>query len=112
MTALRFLSVTLLCALLLSPFLKTFEQTVQDPIIILAEDNSSSITDQMSTEDSARYRTAIEAMATALSGSYDVRRLRFGETVDEDAAVDFSHLHLPQIRLPLDLESERMPPYL
>lgn len=90
MTALRFLSVTLLSALLLSPFLKTFEQTVQDPIIILAEDNSASVADQMNAADSASYRQNMEALVAELSDKYDVRRLRFGETVEEGEIPDYN----------------------
>ncbi|MDX1476373.1 MAG: hypothetical protein R3301_01665 [Saprospiraceae bacterium] len=90
MTALRFLSVTLLSALLLSPFLKTYEQTVQEPIVIVAEDNSSSVMDPMDAADSAAYRSALDQLADNLGEEYDVRRVRFGEAVEEDSLADFT----------------------
>jgi len=89
MAVLRFGTVTLLAALLLSPFLKMYEQTVQEPVVIIAQDNSSSIGDFLAGEDSLAYVAAIDKLASDLSGKYTVERLKFGATIEESADVNF-----------------------
>jgi hypothetical protein len=77
---LRFFSVTTISMLLLSPFLRLSQETVQNPMIVIGQDNSSSVADAMSSEDSAKYRLAIKQMTTALEKKYDVHVLTFGDT--------------------------------
>ena len=56
MTVLRFLTVTALSALLLSPFLKLYQQTTQEPIIVIAQDQSQSVGAAFNEADSSALR--------------------------------------------------------
>jgi len=89
MAVLRFGTVTFLAALLLSPFLQMFEQTIQEPVVVIAQDNSSSIGDFLDSEDSIAYLTAIDKLASDLSADYTVERLKFGATMEEGSDIDF-----------------------
>ncbi len=86
MAILRFTTVTLL---LLAPFLQMYEQTIQDPIVVIAQDNSSSIGDFLEGEDSIAYVAAVDKLATDLSGKFTVERLKFGAAIEEGAVANF-----------------------
>ncbi|MDX1409531.1 MAG: hypothetical protein R3330_15395, partial [Saprospiraceae bacterium] len=58
--------------------------------MIVAEDNSASIANEFSDADSAGYVRAMEDLVTSLGDQYDVRRMRFGESVEEDSLVNFT----------------------
>jgi hypothetical protein len=89
MAALRFGTVTLLAALLLAPFLQMYEQTVQDPVVVIAQDNSSSIGDFLKGEDSIAYVAAVDKLALDLSERFTVERLNFGATIEEATISNF-----------------------
>jgi hypothetical protein len=89
MAILRFATVTLLAALLLAPFLQMYEQTIQEPVVIIAQDNSSSIGDFLEDEDSIAYVAAIDKLALGLNGKFTVERLKFGTAIEEGADPDF-----------------------
>lgn len=86
---LRFLAVTLLCILLMSPLLKSHITEVRKPVVVVAQDGSESIRAGMSKEDSAAYVTAMENLKQSLSDDYDVKTLTFGEKVREGADYGF-----------------------
>jgi len=77
---LRVVLVTLLAFLFLSPLIRSSKNTVEKPIIIIAQDNSSSISD---TKDSVFYKHQLpqdwEKEINDLSSNYDVRVMSFGE---------------------------------
>src|SRR5437867_3979737 len=54
LTGLRFLFITLLSFLLLTPLIKTITRRTEKPVIIIAQDNSQSV---IINKDSAFYRT-------------------------------------------------------
>lgn len=89
MSTLRFLSVTCISFLLLSPFLRLLRETVQNPVIVIGQDDSASLNDAMSSEDSTHYVAAVQRMRDALSEKYDVRMFTFGEATRQSDSVTF-----------------------
>jgi hypothetical protein len=87
----RFLLVTILAFLLLSPFIKTLFNTIEKPVIIITQDNSSSI---LLNRDSAFYKTKylqqLNALKNKLAENYEVKSFVFGENLNEGNQVDFS----------------------
>lgn len=84
MLVLRFLSISALTFLLLSPLIKTMSREVQKPIVVLAQDNSESL---VMNKDSAYYRTQypkqLQELVTKLSDKYEVRTFTYGEKFRE-----------------------------
>jgi len=78
----RFLLISFLAFLLLSPLLKLTSHQVEKPVIIIAQDNSLSV---VLNKDSAFYRgeyiTRLNGLIAALQGDYEVRMFTFGEKV-------------------------------
>lgn len=87
--ALRFLSVTGLCILLLSPLLRYLQQDTQEPIVILAEDASESISAGMKA-DTAAYLEARAQLIATLGDNYDLRTYSFGSTVRPSDTLGFT----------------------
>ncbi len=91
MAAFRFLLVTILAFLLLSPFIKTLFNKVEKPVIVIAQDNSSSI---LLNKDSAFYKTQylerLKKLETSLEEKYEVKTYTFGENLEEGNGFDFS----------------------
>ncbi len=100
MVSLRFIVITLLSFLLLTPLLKTLTRQTEKPIIIVAQDNSESIT---TSKDSAFYRNEypkkLQSLIDELGKKYDVKTLSFGDAIKDkidffysDKQTDFSKL--------------------
>ena len=85
----RFLSVTFISMLLLSPLLKSVVTETKKPVIVLAQDQSESILADMNETESAAYQTSFKNLKTQLSEKYDVKEYAFGETVREGIDFDF-----------------------
>lgn len=85
----RFLTVTLLSFLLLSPLLKTMDREVEKPLIIVAQDNSESI---VAGKDSAYYRTEyrknLQKMMDELSDKYEVALYSFADKIKKVNTAD------------------------
>lgn len=79
LSSLRFLSILLILFLVIFPIIKNKTLRTEKPIIVLAQDNSSSI---IKTKDSTYYKTEykkeISALAKKLSKDYDLRLIGFG----------------------------------
>ncbi len=86
---LRFLAVTLLSLLLLSPVLKSLVTETKKPIIVLAQDNSQSISAGMSKDNLDRYLQDFSNLKTSLSENYEVKEYTFGENVVESSDFKF-----------------------
>ena len=84
---LRFLSVSILSLLLLSPILQSLSVEKKNPIVILAQDHSESIKAGMSKEDSTAYVEGFKKLKEELKDDYEVVEYSFGEEVRE--GVDF-----------------------
>jgi len=63
---LRTLSVAAIAALLLSPFIKTIKEDIQEAIILVAQDNSSSVISEMSDSEVAQFIASSTAMTEKL----------------------------------------------
>jgi len=81
LAVLRALSVAAIAALLLSPFIKTIKEDIQEAIVIVAQDNSSSVTAEMSDDQVAQYIASSQAMSDKLGTKYETKRISFGEAV-------------------------------
>ena len=85
----RFLSVTLISMLLLSPLLKSLVTETKKPVIVLAQDQSESILSDMSEEESQTYQQSFKDLSNQLSENYDVKEYAFGATVREGIDFEF-----------------------
>ncbi len=89
MAAFRFLAVTLLAMLLLSPLLKTINRQVEKPVIIVAQDNSESL---VAGKDSAfykkEYKEKLQKLMDQLGDKYEVRGYSFADNVKELSTAD------------------------
>lgn len=87
----RFVLVTILAFLLLSPFIKTIFNKIEKPIIIIVQDNSSSI---LLNKDSSFYKTSyqtnLDELVDNLSQNFEVKKYTFGENLNENKSIDFS----------------------
>lgn len=92
MAVLRFLAVSLILFLLLHIFLRRVQNETQTPLVLLAIDNSSSMT---AGADSVFVKTAflkqLENLREAVSGKFTVKTILFGDkAAASDAAPSFS----------------------
>ena len=88
--AFRFLSVSLLAFLLLSPFLRTKKKIIEKPIVVFAIDNSRSM--NMGRDTVFDYKTFLErtnTVAANLSKEYNLDKWSFSENTVLDVAPDF-----------------------
>jgi len=87
----RFLSLAVLAILLLSPLLKYFSKTIEEPIIIIAQDNSQSV---LNAKDSAfikgQFQEKIAQLSTTLEEKYQVEQFTFDQTVYQSKTVDYT----------------------
>lgn len=98
---LRAILVSLLAFLLLGPMLRTYQRQVEKPVVILAIDNSASITNSAdSSSIKVEIDKSIEVFRDKLSDEYDLRFYSFGDHVREsrdtsysDKLTDFSDLY-------------------
>jgi hypothetical protein len=85
MSALRFLSVSLIAFLLLAPMLRTLNKRTERPIVIVANDQSQSI---VAGSDSLFYRNTfinnLNQLTEKLAEKYDVKRYGFADRLSED----------------------------
>lgn len=91
LAVLRFVSMLLLCIIILDITLKISNKQQKRPIVVLAQDNSSSI---VANADSAWYRTdyidKIDKLKQQLSGKYDVRSVVFSDKTTENEPINFT----------------------
>lgn len=85
---LRWLSITLLSALLLSPLLKNYLNETKKPIVVLAQDHSESTGNDLKGANLERYTEDWNGLKNSLSDDYEVHELAFGDQVRE--GVDFN----------------------
>ena len=87
LAGLRFFAVFILAFLLLNPFLKSRSNQTEQPIIILAQDNSSSVA--MGISDTVPYKNLLADLQKSLEDKFDVRSYTFGESLKE--GIDVMH---------------------
>ena len=84
---LRWLTVTILSALLLSPLLKSLLTETKKPIVVLAQDQLESIGSDLKDASLEQYTNDWPTLRDGLSENYEVHELAFGDAVRE--GVDF-----------------------
>lgn len=83
----RFISVTFLAFLLLSPLIRTLINRIEKPIVVLMQDNSQSV--KMSSKDSANYEQQLSTLRKSLAAKYEVRPYTFGAVLSENGKLSF-----------------------
>ena len=87
----RFLVVTVLCFFLLNPLIKSTSSFTEKPIIVIAVDNSASITKN---KDSLFYKnefpSLIHKLSESLNEKYEVHFLRFDSEVKKDTSLNYT----------------------
>lgn len=91
MAAFRFLAVTIIAILLLTPLLKSNFREVEKPIVVVAHDNSESI---IVNKDSAfynnEYKEAYNKLKRELADKYELTSFTFNENTTISDELDFS----------------------
>ncbi len=88
--AARFLAVTTIATLLLSPLLKSVISETKKPVVILAQDVSESVGTALDSTQRDGYRAEFEQMRDNLSEKYEVKTYSFGNEVREGIDFDFT----------------------
>lgn len=86
----RFLAVTMICLLLLSPLLKSLVTEAKKPVVVLAQDHSESILNEMNEADSLAYVQKMQALETQLGENYELQTFSFGEEIKEGLDYQFN----------------------
>lgn len=89
MAAFRFIAVTVLAVLLLSPFIRTRNTQTFKPIIAIVHDNSESMRNGLG-KDTATYRDKLKALSNKLGGKYEVATYSAGDLLKQNATFDFN----------------------
>lgn len=91
MAVFRFVSVSIIAFLLLSPLIKSSTKTTERPIVIVAQDNSESI---IHTKDSAFYRgeykEKFKKLVDELGEKYDVKTYSFGDKLTTEVPFTYA----------------------
>lgn len=88
MAVLRAVVVSVLAAFLLSPYLKSRFHETQKPIVVIAQDNSSSILQDL--PDTAAYNSSLRDLRKTLEKTYDVRDYTFGDKLQEGLVLNYN----------------------
>jgi len=86
---LRFLTVTIICLLLLDPVIRATLTEKKAPIVVLAQDNSESLLQSMDSTKRAEYKNKMERLRQSLSAKYDLKVYSFGDEVRE--GIEYSY---------------------
>lgn len=78
MTVFRFLAVTIIAIMLMSPFIRYRNTKTYKPIVAILQDNSESVRNSFKAGDSAAYFKKIQQLSDKLSAKYDVVSYAFG----------------------------------
>ena len=90
LAVIRAVAVSFILWLLCSPLIRQISYTLEKPIVIIAQDNSQSVSAVMSRGfDSLSYRKSIQKLRDELSSAYDVRDYSFSDHVIK--GLDFSY---------------------
>ncbi len=85
----RWLTITLLSALLLSPLIKRLLTETKKPIVVLAQDQSESIAVDLQGDLLDQYKQNWTGLRDALSQDYEVHELSIGDNVREGVNFEF-----------------------
>ena len=90
LSLLRFVVVSMLSFLLLSPLIKSRNIDKIDPVIVYVHDNSESILLGLSTEDSTAYLSKTNQMLSTLGEQYQIDYFTFDEGIQEKDTLNFT----------------------
>ncbi len=90
LAVLRWLVVTLIAALLLSPLLRSVQTRTQKPVVVLAQDHSESVGLELQGSALETYRSDWQRLREALSEDYEVHEWAFGEAVRDSVTFAFT----------------------
>ncbi len=90
MAALRFVVVTLLAFLLLTPLIQSITRQVEKPIVIIAQDNSQSILTGADSAFLENYPQQIGDLISELERDFEVRTFSFGDNVSDNISFEFN----------------------
>ncbi len=88
LAAARTTAVTIIAFLLLNPYLKSQKNETYKPIVIIVQDNSSSIKQNLA--DSAAYINSIQNLRNELEENYEVTAYTFGDNLNDEFNISFS----------------------
>ncbi|MEL6538637.1 MAG: hypothetical protein AAFQ98_24675, partial [Bacteroidota bacterium] len=108
LTALRFIIVSLLCFLLLGPLLRQIENQFEDPTIVIALDDSSSLAQVTDSTTLLAVENQLSDLGDQLSGDFKVvyRSLSAPEESEDLNPVGFSHPESPLATLLSDIKAD------
>jgi len=89
LAVLRWITVSVLAFLLLSPLIKSNHLDKIDPRIVFLQDNSESLKLNRSAEDSIQYQSEIQSLRTAINGKYDLDYFVFDKDLRQDDILNF-----------------------
>ncbi len=87
---LRWLVVTIISALLLSPMLKSILTETKKPVVVLAQDVSESVGAELGGATLEQYKKDWQSLRDNLTENYEVHELAFGDAVREGVEFQFS----------------------
>jgi hypothetical protein len=90
LAVLRWLTVTILSALLLSPLLKSLLTETKKPVVVLAQDQSESAAADLQGEAQNQYKQNWQSLRDALAENYEIHELAFGDQVREGVNFEFA----------------------
>ena len=106
LAGLRFISISLSALLLLDVFIKRIVNETEKPVIILAQDNSSSlIAGKDSLEIKTSYIQALNSLINAVKEKYDVKIYQFDSESKPAESFDFKGKETDMSKLFLDIEN-------
>lgn len=106
LAGLRFVSISLIALLLLDIFMKRLVNETEKPVIILAQDNSSSIAAGKDSVDiKTNYTKALNSFITAVKDKYDVKTYQFDSESKPSETYDFKGKETDISKLFADLEN-------
>jgi len=91
MSILRFLAVTGIATLLLSPLVKSITEDIKQPIVVIAEDASQSVIANLTEEEIAAKKEEINTIASQLEEKYEVKRLAIGDQITSNSVDSFAY---------------------
>lgn len=89
MAAFRFIAVTVLAILLLSPFIRTRNTQTFKPIVAIVSDNSESVRNGLG-KDTTVYRDKLKALSDKLGDKYEVVQYNTGDALKQNNKADFN----------------------
>lgn len=90
LASLRFLTITIIAFLLLSPLVKTTSRNVEKPVIIIAQDNTESIKINKDSVFYANdYPSLLKKFIDDINDKYEVKTYSFGENVKDSLSFSY-----------------------